>query len=178
MRHTSYTKISKNKLHNLLTKRNLPLNTIEQIKEDVTKRKKQINKQRIENKVRYRRWCDLIRPLTNHINIIKINTKYHAKHNPELHLFYLAYLDCLLNTRHILNTYKQKREATPINTDRTKRDWTDWVDSVEKAKLLERYEAIPYRTKFSTKRKLFPRPKQLPKQLTQQEKHHEDNGNQ
>ena len=177
MRHTPYTKLSKNQLHNLLTKRKLPDTTINQIKEDVALRKKQINTTRIENKVRYKRWADMIKPLTREINIVKANIKYHATANPQTHQFYLDYLETLLDTRILLTQHKLKREATPINTDRTKRTWVDYVNAKEKAELLGRYECLAYNTKVKRKT-IFPQPRQrheLHKQLTQQEEHHEDN---
>lgn len=169
MRHTTYTKLTRNQLHNQLQKRKLPDFAIEQIKEDVAKRKKAINKNRIETKVRVRRWNDLIRPLTKHIGVIKINNKYHAEHNPELFLFYQDYLDTLLDTRQHLTSLKLKRTATPIKHDRTKRDWTDYVNEIERKELLDRYNNIPIRSKFTHRRELFPRPKQLHKQLKETE---------
>jgi len=158
MRHTPYTKISKNQLHNLLTKRNLPDFTVNQIKEDVALRKKQINTTRIENKVRYKRWADMIKPLTREINIVKANIKYHATANPQTHQFYLDYLETLLDTRILLTQHKLKREATPINTDRDKRSWVDWVNKIEKEELMQRYECLPYN--YKAKRKtIFPTPR-------------------
>lgn len=169
MRHTPYTKLTRNQLHNQLQKRKLPDFTIAQIKEDVAKRKKAINKNRIETRVRVRRWNDMIRPLTKHIGVIKINNKYHAEHNPELHTFYLDYLDCLLDVRELLTRLKLQRTATPIKHDKTKRDWTDYVNSTEKEGLINRYTNIPLKSKFTHRRELFPRPKQLHKQLTEGE---------
>jgi hypothetical protein len=161
MRHTTYTKISKNKLHNLLTKRKLPLNTIEQIKEQVALRKKQIQKARVETRVRYKRWADLIKPLTKEINIVKASIHYHAKTNPQTHLFYQDYLKTLLNTRVLLTKHKLKREATPINTARDKRNWTDWVDKLDKEELIRSYNALPHN--YKAKRKaIFPQPKERP----------------
>jgi len=157
MRHTTYTKISKNKLHNLLTKRNLPDTTINQIKEQVALRKKQINQTRVENRIRYKRWADLIKPLTREINIVKANIKYHAKANPLTCQFYTDYLKTLLDTRVLLTKHKLTREATPINTDKTKRTWVDWVNKIEKEELMQRYESLPYY--YKAKRKtIFPQP--------------------
>jgi len=159
MRHTTYTKISKNKLHNLLTKRKLPDFTIEQIKEDVAKRKKQINQTRVENRIRYKRWAALIKPLTKEINIVKANIVYHATTNPQTHAFYTDYLETLLDVRVLLTKHKLTREATPINTDKTKRTWVDWVNKIEKEELLKRYDALPYNYK-ARRKTIFPTPKQ------------------
>jgi thioesterase domain-containing protein len=163
MRHTPYTKLTRNQLHNILTKRKLPDETIVQIKEDIALKKKAINKNRVETRVRVRRWNDLIRPLTHHIGVIKINNKYHAEHNPELHAFYLDYLDTLIDTRHHLTSLKLRRTETPIayakKHGKDLKDWTDWVNEIEKKDLTHRYLSIPYPSKFTHRRELFPRPK-------------------
>ena len=159
MRHTPYTKLSRNQLHNQLTKRGLPLDTIEQIKEQVALRKKQIQVARVESKVRYKRWADLIQPLTREIHLVKANIIYHKKHNPHTYLFYQDYLETLLDTRTLLTKHKLKREATPINTARDKRNWTDWVNKLKKEELMQRYESLPYYTKAKRKT-IFPQPKE------------------
>ena len=159
MRHTTYTKISKNKLHNLLTKRNLPDATINQIKEQVAIRKKQIQIARVESKVRYKRWADLIKPLTREINIVKANINYHAKANPLTCQFYTDYLETLLDTRVLLTKHKLKREATPLNTHKEKRNWTDYINKAEKEELINRYNSLPYNTKLKRK-VIFPQPRQ------------------
>ena len=160
MRSTPYIKLSPNQLHNILLKRKLPSHTIEAIKEDVAKRKAQIRLQRVEDRVRAKRWGELIKPLSKHIFIVQTNQPYHKEYNPELYLFFQDYLDCLQQTRNLLRIHKIKREATPINTDRTKRTWVDWVDGKAKKDLTQRYLNIPYRTKSTHRRKLFPVPKQ------------------
>ena len=168
MRHTPYTKISKNKLHNLLVKRNLPDFAVNQIKEQVALRKKQINTTRVENRIRYKRWADLIKPLTREINIVKANINYHREHNPLTYQFYTDYLETLVDTRQLLTKHKLERKATPINTAKDKRTWVDWVNKLEKEELTQRYLNLPYY--YKAKRKtIFPQPKQLPKQLTQKD---------
>jgi hypothetical protein len=168
MRHTPYTKISKNKLHNLLIKRKLPEATINQIKEQVALKKKQIQIARVESKVRHKRWSDLIKPLTREINLVKASIIYHKQHNPLTYQFYTDYLDCLVYTRVVLTKHKLERKATPINTAKDKRTWVDWVNKTERADLTQRYLNLPYNTKLKRK-VIFPQPKQLPKQLTQKE---------
>jgi hypothetical protein len=139
-------------------KRNLPDYTVDQIKEQVALRKKQINQTRVENKIRYKRWLEMIRPLTKEINVVRANIVYHAKANPQTADFYRQYLDALLDTRITLTKHKLERKATPINTDREKRTWVDWVNPKEKEELIKLYDSIPYC--YKAKRKaIFPRPK-------------------
>jgi len=154
----NYIKLSKNQLHNLLIKRNLPDFTVNQIKEDVATRKKQIQKARVENRVRCKRWAELIKPLTREINSVRTNLKYHAIANPHLHQFYTEYLDCLLETRIILTNHKLERRATPINTDRTKRNWVDYVPPETKQRFTQTYNNLPYNPKVRRK-ELFPQPR-------------------
>ena len=159
MRHSTYTKISKNKLHNLLTKRNIPDFEVDRIKTQVERRKKQINTTRVENRIRYKRWAEMIKPLTREINTVRGLLSYYATANPDIYQFFNDYLETLLDTRILLTKHKLKREATPINADKTKRTWVDWVNKIEKEELISRYNSLPYNTK--TKRKtLFPQPKQ------------------
>jgi hypothetical protein len=168
MRHTPYTKISKNKLHNLLIKRKLPEATINQIKEQVALKKKQIQIARVESKVRHKRWADLIKPLTREINLVKANYNYHANANPDTAKFYVDYLEALINTRQLLTKHKLERKATPINTAKDKRTWVDWVNKQEREDLTQRYLNLPYNTKLKRK-VIFPQPSKLPKQLTQKD---------
>jgi hypothetical protein len=159
MRHTPYTKLSKNQLHNHLQKRGISLPMQEKIKAEVALRKKQINTTRVENQVRYRRWMQMARPLSREINTVRTNLKYHEQHNPTLHIFFTDYLDCLLDVRELLNRHKLQRTATPLNTDRTKKDWTDYVNPLEKADLTQRYLSLPYNTTKKHK-EIFKRPTQ------------------
>jgi len=132
---------------------------MEEIKERVRLRKEVVNKQRVEDKVRAKRWNDMIKPLSNHIKTVRSNLAYHEYINPDLFCFYLDYLDVLLATRTTLTKNKINRRATPINTDRNKRDWTDWVDKDDKARLTSHYNALPKSSK-ANRRTIFARPKQ------------------
>ena len=160
MQHTRLTKMSANQLHNTLIKRHLSDARIKEIKEWVAKRKELINKNRIEKQVRQRRWTALIRPLSRHIASVKTNIKYHASqpNNAETHHFYTDYLALLEETRGYLTSIKLSRETTPTQHDRTKRDWTDYLKKETKEKLIKRYNSIPYTSKYSHRRELFPRP--------------------
>jgi hypothetical protein len=131
MRHSTYTKLTANQLHNLLEKRKIPEPLKTNIKESVAIRKKQIHKQRVEDRVRAKRWGLFIRPLSNHINTIKSNLRYHTTANPELHAVLKDYLEILNDTRNELNKLRIQREATPINyAKQNKKDIRDWTDMV------------------------------------------------
>ena len=100
----------------------------------------------------------MIKPLTREINIVKANITYHAKTNPQTATFYQDYLETLLDTRALLTKHKLTREATPINHDKTKRNWVDYVNKAEKEELMARYESLPYYTKAKRKT-IFPTPR-------------------
>jgi hypothetical protein len=159
LRHTPYSKLTATKLHNTLVKRKTPLNLMEQIKERVRLRKEAVNKQRVEDRVRAKRWHKIIEPLSRHIKTIQSNLCYHEHINPPTYQFYLAYLETLTYTRNTLTKNKLDRNKTPLNTDRSKRDWTDYVDKEEKARLTSHYNALPRSIK-ANRRNIFPRPKQ------------------
>ena len=132
---------------------------MEEIKERVRLRKEAVNKQRVEDRVRAKRWLNIIKPLSRHIKVIRANLPYHRDTNTDLYFFYLDYLNTLIETRTTLNKNKLDRKATPINTNRNKRDWTDWVDKEEKARLTSHYNALP-RSSKANRRTIFTRPKQ------------------
>ena len=159
LRHTPYSKLTATKLHNTLVKRKTPLNLMEQIKERVRLRKEAVNKQRVEDRVRARRWKKLIEPLSRHIKTIQSNLCYHEYINPPTYQFYQDYLETLTDTRNTLTKFKLDRKATPTNHDRTKRDWTDYVDKETKQRLTTLYNALPRSIK-ANRRNIFPRPKQ------------------
>jgi len=159
IRHTPYSRLSPNQLHNTLLKKKTPLNLMEEIKERVRLRKEVVNKQRVEDKIRAKRWNDMIKPLSNHIKTVRSNLAYHEDTNTDLYFFYLDYLEVLLDTRNTLTKRKLDRTKTPINTDKNKRDWTDWVDKDDKARLTSHYNALPKSNK-ANRRTIFPKPKQ------------------
>jgi len=159
IRHTPYSRLSPNQLHNTLLKKKTPLNLMEEIKERVRLRKEVVNKQRVEDKIRAKRWANIIKPLSAHIKVIRANLPYHEDTNTDLYFFYLDYLEVLLDTRTTLTKNKINRRATPINTDRNKRDWVDWVDKEEKARLTSHYNALPKSSK-ANRRNIFPKPRQ------------------
>jgi hypothetical protein len=132
---------------------------MEQIKERVRLRKEAVNKQRVEDRVRAKRWKKLIEPLSRHIKTIQSNLEYHEHINPPTYQFYQGYLETLTDTRNTLTKFKLDRKATPTNHDRTKRDWTDYVDKETKQSLTTLYNALPRSIK-ANRRNIFPRPKQ------------------
>jgi len=158
MQHTRLTKMSANQLHNTLLKRHLSDARIKEIKEWVSNRKDLINKTRVEKQVRQRRWTALIRPLSKHIATVKTNMTYYAQTNPELHALYIAYLALLETTRGKLTLLKIQREVTPTQHDKDKKDWTDHISEETKEYMTQRYNSIPYTSKYSHRRELFPRP--------------------
>jgi len=152
---TRYTELSRNQLHNRLTKRGLPDHTIEQIKARVELQKKLRNTARVENRVRLRRWAKMIEPLTKEIKSVRANLKYHQQHNPLLHTFFTDYLVLLCETRGILTTLKLQREATPRNHDKTKKHWSDYIKPELRKDYTHRYHSIPLSSKHSSRREIF-----------------------
>jgi hypothetical protein len=150
-----YTELSSNELHNRLHKRGLPHHTIEHIKERVALQKKLRNTLRVENKIRMKRWAKLIEPLTKEIKSVRANMKYHQQHNPELYYFFTDYLDLLQQTRGILTTFKLQRETTPINHDRKKKHWSDYINPELRKDYTHRYHSIPLSSKHSSRREIF-----------------------
>ena len=148
-----YIDITPNQLHNRLLKRNLPPHIITIIKERVALQKKLRNTARVENKIRLRRWAKLIEPLTKEIKSVRANLKYHAKHNPSLHAFFLDYLALLQETKGILTSLKLQREATPHNHDKTKKRWADYISPQLRTDYTQRYHSIPYTSKNSNNRR-------------------------
>lgn len=150
-----YIDLAPNQLHNRLQKRGLPQHTIEQIKARVALQKKLRNIARVENKIRVRRWAKLIEPLTKEIKSVRANLNYHAQHNPLLHTFFTDYLVLLCETRGILTTLKIQREATPRNTDKTKKHWSDYIQKQLREDYTHRYHSIPLSSKHSSRKGLF-----------------------
>ena len=148
-----YIDLAPNQLHNRLLKRKLPLEMIEQIKERVALQKKLRNTARVEIKIRLRRWAKLIEPLTKEIKSVRANLKYHAKHNPLLHAFFVDYLDLLQQTKGILTSLKIQREATPTNYDKKKKHWSDYIKPELRTDYTQRYHSIPYASKNSNNRR-------------------------
>jgi hypothetical protein len=126
---------------------------IEQIKERVALQKKLRNTARVEIKIRLRRWAKLIEPLTKEIKSVRANLKYHAKHNPLLHAFFVDYLDLLQQTKGILTSLKIQREATPTNYDKKKKHWSDYIKPELRTDYTQRYHSIPYASKNSNNRR-------------------------
>ena len=148
-----YIDITPNQLHNRLLKRKLPEHIITLIKEQVALKKKLRNTARVENKVRLRRWAKFIEPLSREIKSVRANLKYHERHNPSLHAFFLDYLDLLQQTKGILTSLKLQREATPTNHDKTKKRWADYISPQLRTDYTQRYHSIPYASKNSNNRR-------------------------
>ena len=163
MKHTRLTRMSKNQLHNTLLKRNLSPARIKEIKEWVAHRKDLINKARVEKQIRQRRWSEMIRPLSYQIAVSKTNKAYHDKNNNELGEFYDDYIKLLETTRAELTKHKLDRQYTPVQLskqlNKPLNNWTDFIDQETKEDYTQRYDSIPYKSKYSrTRRVLFPKP--------------------
>ena len=155
MQHTRLTKLSANQLHNLLTKRYRSPARIAEIKQWVAIRKKAINTARVQKRVIEKRWQKIIAPLSTEIKEARSAKLYHQNKNPQLHSFFIDYLDFLIELRGQLELQKHKAGKTP-HENRIEH-WTDWVDVEIAEKYQARYDAIPYASKHSSRRAIFKR---------------------
>jgi chorismate mutase len=155
MQHTRLTKLSANKLHNLLHKRYKSPARIAEIKQWVANRKKAINTARVEKQVIQKRWAKIIRPLSREIKEARSAKIYHEGKNGGLYSFFVDYLDFLIELRGQLELQKNKSGNTPHK--RNIEHWTDWVDVEVAESFIDRYNNIPYASKNSSRRPIFKR---------------------
>lgn len=155
MQHTRLTKLTSNQLHNLLTKRYRSPARIAEIKQWVENRKKAINTARVQKQVIKKRWARIIKPLSKEIKEARSAKIYHEGKNPQLHSFFVDYLDFLITLRGQMEMQKSKNGKTPH--ENKIEHWTDWVDVEIAEEYIARYNAIPYPSKHSSRRAIFKR---------------------
>jgi hypothetical protein len=154
-RQTRLTKLSRNELHNKLTKMKLSDARIAELKEWVDTRKKQLNKGRLD-RVRDRRWRQVITPLTKHITTTRQNRKYHALVNPHLTPIIDSYIDELIQTRAKLH---QERLNNPSAPTPKQKDWRSFVPQETQDRLQrEWHKESQGNSKYSHTKALFPNP--------------------
>ena len=165
LRYRHYMKLTENELLNRLQKRKLHPHAMQEIMRVVAEQKSELRAERGKNHQHSRMWEELMTPLKYELKVVKGLLKYHASEERRIALTaYAEYLDTLIGK---LTLQQHKREFTPYQLARASNlpnngaHWTDWVGASKKLRIVELFDAIPYKLKAKKKlpfERVIPKP--------------------
>jgi uncharacterized protein (DUF2267 family) len=148
-RFVKYMKLSANALHHALVERNLPPDTVQEIKRIVDEQKAHKRKEAAHKRQMDLQWGELLAPLLHERKTVKSIMRY--KGSPEraeaLEAYY-AVLDTLHDRLYLMRREKDKTPAQ-LHPDRT--HWSDYVPQRIRDEVCDTFAAIPYKAKAKVK---------------------------
>lgn len=148
-RFVKYMKLSANALHHALEARNLPPDTVKEIKRIVDEQKQIKRKNDAHNRQMELHWGELTAPLMHERKTVKSIMRY--KGSPEraeaLEAYY-AVLDKLVDKLYLLRKDKDK---TPAQLYPERTHWSDYVPQRIRDEVCVLFDAIPYKAKAKVK---------------------------
>lgn len=156
----SWLRMSLNKLHALLRKREYPEDIIRRIINDVVDQRKHLRSKRIKNAVAYRLWDELLTPARSEINIVRVMKHHlgknlHTQQDKEKMYALQEYETLIGSTVYKLRKVQTAGEYTPrqfVNfirkeTGRTIPNngdhWTDYVSPKDKERVRTLFANLP-----------------------------------
>jgi hypothetical protein len=150
-------KLTPNELHKALSKRNLPQETYDQIRDTVERQKEEQRVRKIKRAAHRKLWIDLLNPLADEIKAVRGSLCYRGADNEERIAALSAYETLLLRVNRKLREIKSGFDMTPADAAAEAKipnkgeHWTDWVPSGKRQAIIALFDAIPHKPRAKRK---------------------------
>lgn len=148
-RYVKYMKLSANALHHALMVRNLPPDTVDEIKRIVDEQKATKRKQDAHKRQMDLQWGEFLAPLIHEHKTVRSIMRY--KGSPERADALEAYEAVLDKVKSNLYLLQKEKNKTPSQLYPERTHWSDYVPQRIRDEVCDAFADIPYKAKAKTK---------------------------
>lgn len=157
LKYAHYMKLTANELHIALTKRKLPLEMVNYIKDVVSQQKADLRVRKIKRAAHRKVWGALLKPLDTEIRATRGSLSYKGAQNDARSEAFAAYETVLLKVSRKLRTIRNSFDLTPseaaVESDIPNKGehWSDWVPLGKRVHVANLFDAIPHKARAKRK---------------------------
>ena len=150
---TNLMKLTRNELHNVLLKQQLPPALRTATIEKIMQAKAELRAKRIKQKVHNKLWRELLRPLKAELSNARVGLRLKSfEVAPERHLAFSEYVKLLEKLTSGLEVLRLDGETPKVVARLSGREnsgehWSDWVSAKTKERIVSLFNAMPYLAK-------------------------------